>query len=63
MKSESATAADFEATPEFRHFKETMRKLITVPKAELDRQVKEYGKRSPKTKNVTRARKAPIARD
>lgn len=33
-------AAEFEATPEFRHFRTVMRRVVAVPKAELDAMVK-----------------------
>lgn len=44
----------FDATPEFQHFKEIMTRLITVPKVELDKLVKEYDRGS-KRKRTQRA--------
>jgi hypothetical protein len=34
--------APFEHTPEFQHFTEAMRRLIAVPKVELDEQIKKH---------------------
>lgn len=33
------TTQSFESTPEFAAFKDTMRKILAVPKAELDKRV------------------------
>lgn len=41
----------FRATPEFTKFKGIMRKLLKVPKAELDEMVKTSKERSPRTGN------------
>ena len=38
----------FDSTPEFQHFKEVMRKLVAVPKAELDALVKAAKEASPR---------------
>jgi hypothetical protein len=38
----------FDATPEFRHFKEVMRGVISVPKARLDELVEKAKKESPR---------------
>src|SRR5947199_39346 len=48
MKLPPPNAAAFDSTPEFRHFKEVMRKLMTVPKAELDALVKAAKEASPR---------------
>jgi len=38
----------FDSTPEFQHFKNVMRKLVAVPKAELDALVKAAKEASPR---------------
>jgi hypothetical protein len=43
--------SEFEAQPEFSHFKEVMRKLLAVPKADLDRKVQHAKKTSPRSGN------------
>jgi hypothetical protein len=43
--------ASFESTPEFQHFREVMKKLIKVPKAELDQMVQESADASPRKNN------------
>ena len=45
------TPEQFRGTPEFREFKGIMRKLLTVPKAELDRKVEHAKKTSPRVGN------------
>ena len=45
------TAEQFEGTPEFRNFRGIMRRLLTLPKAKLDRKVKDAKKRSPRVGN------------
>jgi len=45
------TAEEFEAQPEFRHFKTAMRRLLAVPKSALDRKVRRAKKRSPRAGN------------
>jgi len=40
--------ASFDSTPEFAHFKDVMRKLIAVPKAEVDELVKASKDASPR---------------
>ena len=47
MKSESS----FESTPEFAAFKDAMRKILTVSKAELDRRVAASRQASPRKRN------------
>ncbi len=42
------TAEEFRATSEFRHFKAVMRRLIAVPKAELDAMVRTAREKSPR---------------
>lgn len=46
--------APFESTPEFHHFSNVMKKLVTVSKAELDEKVKAAS--SPKVKSQSRLR-------
>lgn len=41
----------FEDTLEFQHFKTVMRRVLAVPKAELDRKVRLAKKRSPRAGN------------
>jgi hypothetical protein len=43
--------ASFSSTPEFAHFRDVMRKLIQVPKAEVDALVKEAADASPRRGN------------
>lgn len=43
--------ASFDSTPEFQHFREVMKKLITVPKAELDQLVQAAKDASPRKNN------------
>ena len=38
----------FEATPEFANFREGMKRLLQVPKVELDEAVREYAATSPR---------------
>jgi hypothetical protein len=45
------TAAEFEAQPEFAHFKIVMKRLLAVPKSALDRRVNRAKKRSPRAGN------------
>jgi hypothetical protein len=45
------TAEQFEAQPEFQHFKTVMRRLLAVPKSALDRKVRRAKKRSPRAGN------------
>jgi hypothetical protein len=45
------TAAEFEAQPEFQHFKTVMKRLLAVPKSALDRNVRRAKKRSPRAGN------------
>lgn len=41
-------AGSFESTPEFAHFKAVMRRIIAVPKAEIDTLVERAKKDSPR---------------
>lgn len=41
-------AASFDSTPEFKHFKEVMRRVIAVPKKRLDELVAEAKENSPR---------------
>jgi hypothetical protein len=43
--------SSFESTPEFANFRSVMQKLIKVPKAELDRMVREAADASPRKNN------------
>jgi hypothetical protein len=43
--------ASFDSTPEFQHFKNTMRKLLAVPKKELDEMVRDAKESSPRNGN------------
>jgi hypothetical protein len=45
------TAEEFEAQPEFAHFKTVMKRLLAVPKTALDRKVRRAKKRSPRAGN------------
>jgi len=45
------TAAQFEATPEFRRFKSAMRKILKVSKSELDERVRTAKETSPRFGN------------
>jgi hypothetical protein len=45
------TAEEFEAQPEFQHFKTVMKRLLAVPKSALDRKVRRAKKRSPRAGN------------
>jgi hypothetical protein len=47
MKSDSA----FESTPEFQHFREVMKRIVSVPKAELDRRLEASKQASPRKDN------------
>jgi hypothetical protein len=44
----------FEATPEFEHFREVMKRLIVVPKGELDQAVKAHEEKSKKRRSAKR---------
>jgi hypothetical protein len=53
----------FESTPEFQHFREAMRRVIAVPKAEMDKRVqasKDHSSRkdSPHSAGRKRAKKS-----
>lgn len=43
--------ASFDASPEFQHFRDVMRKLMAVPKAELDQLVQAAKDSSPRKDN------------
>ena len=45
------TQEQFEATPEFTKFQRIMRKLLAVPKAELDHRVRTAREKSPRAGN------------
>jgi len=48
MKPKQDEPNSFDSKPEFQHFKNVMRKLIAVPKAELDALVKAAKEASPR---------------
>jgi hypothetical protein len=48
---EPLSSERFQATPEFRRFKTIMRKLLKVPKVELDARVKLAKEQSPRAGN------------
>ena len=56
------TPKQFEATPEFRDFKNIIKRLLTVPKAKLDRKVRAAKKRSPRVGNPNAPGRKPNAR-
>jgi hypothetical protein len=45
------TAEEFEAQPEFAHFRTVMKRLLGVSKSALDRKVRRAKKRSPRAGN------------
>jgi len=47
----SLTAGEFAATREFAHFKAVMRRLVAVPKVEVDAMVKATREKSPRVDN------------
>lgn len=49
MKSEDS--ATFDSTPEFHHFREVMKRVIAVPKAEIERRIKASKEHSPRKDN------------
>jgi len=61
-------AAPFDSTPEFQHFKDVMRGVLSVPKKRLDELVEAAKESSPRKgnphapgqKRVRKRRKAPI---
>ena len=55
------TAEQFEASPEFRKFKSAMRKILRVPKAELDKRVRVAKETSPRFGNPNAAGRKPRA--
>ena len=52
---EPLSSERFQATPEFRRFKGIMRKLLKVPKADLDARVKLAREQSPRAGNPNAA--------
>jgi hypothetical protein len=44
-------AAPFDSTPEFQHFKEVMRSVLTVPKKRLDELIRAAKENSPRNGN------------
>jgi uncharacterized tellurite resistance protein B-like protein len=44
-------AAPFDSTPEFRHFKNVMRAVLSIPKKRLDELVKAAKEKSPRNGN------------
>jgi hypothetical protein len=55
------TADEFKASPEFRRFKSHMRKLLKVPKAELDHRVRTAKEHSPRIGNPNSPGRKPKA--
>lgn len=53
------SAARFKATPEFANFKDIMRRLLKVPKSELDEKVKAAKEASPRAGNPKAAGRKP----
>ena len=53
------TAAQFEASPEFRKFKSAMRKVLKVSKSELDERVRHAKVTSPRFDNPNAAGRKP----
>jgi len=51
QESPLLTPEQFRTTPEFRKFKGIMRRLLAVPKAELDERVKASKEQSPRAGN------------
>lgn len=49
------SAPSFDSTPEFKNFTEVMRKVIAVPKSEMDRRVAEASAVSPRKNNPSAA--------
>lgn len=45
------TKDPFTSTPEFEHFSDVMKKLLAVPKSEVDRMVRVAKKNSPRKNN------------
>jgi hypothetical protein len=61
-ESPPLSAAQFEATHEFRRFKGIMRRLLRVPKVELDRRVTEAKGKSPRIGNPNAQGRKPKAK-
>lgn len=57
------TAEEFEAQPEFAHFKTVMKRLLAVPKSALDRKVRRAKKRSPRAGNPNAPGRKRTSRD
>ena len=57
------TAEEFEAQPEFAHFKTVMKRLLAVPKSALDRKVRRAKKRSPRAGNPNAPGRKPKSTD
>ena len=49
------SAPSFDSTPAFQHFKDVMRNLIAVPKAEVDELVRAAKESSPRKNNPSAA--------
>jgi hypothetical protein len=48
---ETPPREEFDSTPEFDHFKKVMKRILAIPKSELDGKVKGAKKRSPRAGN------------
>ena len=51
MEESPPNIEGFDSTPEFEHFKQVMRRVLAVRKAELDSKVRRAKKRSPRAGN------------
>jgi hypothetical protein len=49
--SSDSPSIPFDQTPEFRHFKDTMRRVLAVPKAEVDKLLEREHKKKLMRKN------------
>ena len=56
-------AEEFEAQSEFARFKDVMRRLLAVPKSELDRKVRQAKKRSPRAGNPNAPGRKPSGKN
>ena len=59
---ESPPREQFDKTPEFAHFKSIMKRLLAVPKSEIDRKVRQAKKRSPRVGNPNAPGRKPSQR-
>jgi hypothetical protein len=52
----------FDSTPEFQHFREVMKRVIKVPKAEMERRLKASSEASPRKDNPDSAGRKRVKR-